>query len=352
MFLFLMLLVNVVLHQQAISVPQEMWKNGGSTEPLHEVAGTPQEISSGDHLCLGSVEHVVGSWKPINVTAKSFPCCGWDGNDYQNLGDVCVDSPFYMHSGGNSCSCDAQDGRFTVNRREKYVWAPQNCKLVPWDAHNFCTILANREVILVGDSTMQQAAATIGNMVKGYGEDPIDPKCSDQISFFHSDTLVNKKYSYFNRGKHWEEYINDFNTTLSAIVVLSAGPHIPTRTNFTEVLMKVEEGIHRIRRSYPGVSFMWKTQPAGHGGCTKYTEPLSQKQDTGQQEYNHGIFGDFDNMAAALFLDKIKAPLLNLDPLFYRADAHPGDDCLHLCIPGPLDLAGILLHHMLVTHQI
>jgi hypothetical protein len=39
---------------------------------------------------------------------------------------------------------------------------------------------------------------------------------------------------------------------------------------------------------------------------------------------------------------------VDLAPLYLRPDAHPGgNDCLHMCVPGPLDLFSILLLAML-----
>ena len=48
-------------------------------------------------------------------------------------------------------------------------------------------------------------------------------------------------------------------------------------------------------------------------------------------------------------------------PLYLRPDSHPGKnswsdarfggDCLHLCIPGPLDIFSILLLHYLIDEE-
>jgi hypothetical protein len=74
----------------------------------------------------------------------------------------------------------------------------------------------------------------------------------------------------------------------------------------------------------------------------------------GRFQYNHGLFQGFDAIASDIFTKVLKQPVLHLEPLYYRADAHPvrDDDCLHYCIPGPLDLAAILLHHMLVIGKL
>jgi hypothetical protein len=75
----------------------------------------------------------------------------------------------------------------------------------------------------------------------------------------------------------------------------------------------------------------------------------------GRYLYNHGLFQEFDSLASRTFTNQLQQPVLHLEPLYYRADAHPGfgsNDCLHYCIPGPLDLAAALLHHMLVTGEL
>jgi GDSL/SGNH-like Acyl-Esterase family found in Pmr5 and Cas1p len=74
----------------------------------------------------------------------------------------------------------------------------------------------------------------------------------------------------------------------------------------------------------------------------------------GPMQYNYADFQSFDAIASDIFKNELQQPVLHLEPLYYRADAHPvrDNDCLHYCIPGPLDLAAQLLHHMLVVGEI
>lgn len=45
--------------------------------------------------------------------------------------------------------------------------------------------------------------------------------------------------------------------------------------------------------------------------------------------------------------------ILDLSPLCYKSDAHPGgNDFLHYCMPGPIDLFPIILLQMLYNDEI
>lgn len=47
--------------------------------------------------------------------------------------------------------------------------------------------------------------------------------------------------------------------------------------------------------------------------------------------------------------------IIDLTPLYLRPDAHvkgKKDDCLHFCMPGPLDLFSIILQQMLYNKEI
>ena len=95
------------------------------------------------------------------------------------------------------CQCDAEQGWLSVNRREKYMWTPDDCDLVPWDAASFCAKLGSRSLLMIGDSTMQQAAATVLSMVIAGGG-----ACSVKLSSSLSDTLIGRSMGHGDRGGH------------------------------------------------------------------------------------------------------------------------------------------------------
>eukprot|EP00953_Heterococcus_sp_UTEX-ZZ885_P001170 1135-Heterococcus_DN1.PRE.11 len=134
---------------------------------IAKVVMSPNCESKDLPLCTGDA-HVQGAWVPSEPTAKAFICCGWDKDDYLNLPQHCgtpsteigckdsktdgcsSDPPYFTHVGGRGCVCDAEQGRFTINRREQYTWVPHDCRLVDWDALNFCMKLGTHNVIFIG----------------------------------------------------------------------------------------------------------------------------------------------------------------------------------------------------------
>jgi hypothetical protein len=186
-------------------------RNSDSDTLMSEIAKlllSPNDTSSELPLCTGDA-HVQGAWVPFEPLTKSFVCCGWHDDDYLNLpedcgipnlrkglrqfiGDGCsAEPPYFTHVGGHACYCDAKQGRFTINRREKYSWKPHDCKLLSWDAHGFCAHLGARAMVFSGDSTMQQTAATVINMLVA-----AKAACAEQLIFKLSDTLTGKTLEY------------------------------------------------------------------------------------------------------------------------------------------------------------
>ena len=121
-------------------------------------------INSPDKYCRVG-QHVEGRWKfRDDIVKKSFVCCGYEAKDFrdESLVDYChteSHNKYYyfgsdnttnldlMHATGNACVCDEfENTRFSVSRREKWVWEPNQCVMREWNATLFCSILGNRKV--------------------------------------------------------------------------------------------------------------------------------------------------------------------------------------------------------------
>lgn len=96
------------------------------------------------------------------------------------------------------------------------MWVPDSCSFDLWDAQKFCTALGNRTVLIVGDSTLQQVAVTLINMIISNSGN-----CADRITFAKSYFLTFKKWG--ERKKNIFEFVEDINPD---IVVFSAGAHL------------------------------------------------------------------------------------------------------------------------------
>ena len=152
------------------------------------------------------------------------------------------------------------------------------------------------------------------------------------------------------------------------IVVLTAGPWFSDLGDMEWGLNYINETLTRWRAEQKTLPRMiWKTQNPGHANCDEFAGPISWYEERlmnlsyVQSEYNWNLFPIFDRMAKEFFAD-MDVEILDMAPLFLRPDAHPGKvgkvhklganqsvkDCLHYCVPGPLDLFATLLYHALL----
>jgi hypothetical protein len=157
-------------------------------------------------LCRLS-EHVNGTWKfSNNSSSKRFFCCSWDDVKYNSFAcpeksERCStirqsdNSKVGMQAGWNSCACDSRFNPLEKSPREMYTWEPSNCNLLAWNAKLFCTLLGNRTILMVGDSTMMQSGATLINMIK-YGEGG----CASNVYLSPSSHLAWRDHQWLGYG--------------------------------------------------------------------------------------------------------------------------------------------------------
>ena len=198
--------------------------------------------------------------------------------------------------------------------------------------------------------------------------------CQEQMSFGASDTMIGVRLGVLNRGESWVAWVGGFkrwaerfdawaNRTRAApplsggrpvIVVLSAGAHVTLLPDFEWMLDII---LDQHQALFPEVKLVWASQPGA--GCGE--SPLEQAPDWAGAEpsYNWHLLPAFDAAARKRFAHPAAVLenrfMLDLAPLALRADAHPGSrgdhpgDCLHSCVPGPLDhlVPRTLLHLLL-----
>ena len=222
---------------------------------------------------------IKGEWVDVGITNgnsnKTFAapvCCGWDDRHYASRPLLCgtldmnVDmkqrhhgrTKFYQLIGGKACTC--QNPPFL----DRYVW--QAPGLPQFDPNRTCHLLGKRRVLMIGDSTMQQTAATLMNALFPIG-------CQTQITFVIGDTLIQEDLGRYNRGQHWITTMNSFQPRRPDIVIVGTGSHILSEANFTRVVQEVVTDMVRFmkqqqqtNRTNPQhrTTFLWKTQqPAG-----------------------------------------------------------------------------------------
>ena len=210
-----------------------------------------------------------------------------------------------------------------------------------------CDLIGKRKVMFIGDSTMEQTASTFMNAVFPSG-------CQEQVVMALADTLVGRPFGHMNRGKAWTSYVEEHNPD---IVVLSVGAHVYSypqveEGSFDIIVDEVITKILEYRTTSPQLQVIWKTlQP---GGCTR------NMADPVVFEHNWGTFRGRDERAIRR-LSLFNVPILDLRMLHNRSDAHISShdnpyadkhDCLHFCIPGPLDVVPVLMQELIATMNI
>jgi len=118
--------------------------------------------------------------------------------------------------------------------------------------------------------------------------------------------------------------------------------------NFTSSAMPIFFFAHN------GMQMVWKTQSPGHVNCFGSDRPTTfhgSEEWSEEDKYNWYLFPAFDKLSIEQS-QLLNIRILDMSPLYSRIDAHAMRDCLHFCVPGPLDLFSVLLLNMLISADI
>ena len=191
-------------------------------------------LCSSSSSSSSSTKEAEGQWH-LNTSfeSKSFVCCGGGNALNKTRGWLDVDAhtdsktcplehslPFNLQSGvtaqcgDDCCSCDRlANTRYSPTLRESWFWRYSSCRLTDWNARNFCNLLRG-PLLMVGDSTMQQAWSTLVSMVKSGGGD-----CQHKIFFGISPFLETSPPPF---SWNVSRFLNEMNVSVDVLVV-SAG---------------------------------------------------------------------------------------------------------------------------------
>jgi hypothetical protein len=308
------------------------------------------QICVDDDVCA---DDIGGEWVlDKNKTFAAPVCCGWDKRHYEANPAQCGkrgmnntwysgNPNYYQQIGGKACTC--------ANFKDKYTWRSSQ-ELPDWEATETCRLLGNRTVLFIGDSSMQQFATILMNSIFPVG-------CQTQLRMALGDTLIHENMGAKNRGRHWLDAVA---LVKPDIVIMTAGAHVRNETKFKMLIDTVTTQIMELRKWDPKVTVVWKTQsPGGCSADITYPKPSGEFFNTSslyEQVYQHAQFFARDVYAIQHF-QKLRIPLLDLRMLYSRSDAHvssqgrPGKDCLHFCVPGPLEVGNVLFQNLLATMQ-
>jgi hypothetical protein len=194
---------------------------------------------------------------------------------------------------------------------------------------------------------MSQTAVTLINMISYNGG-----VCAEKIHHVHSNFLT------------WRDMIktcfldNTMQTALETvkpnITLFTTGAHIQDVGDLDAILFGLRD-LLRTHSTVYNVTLLWKTQNPGHYDCNSRTEPVNKSSDPispGLDKYHWNAHVEFDSYVRNRSKN-FGFGVVDMSPLYLRPDAHPGnEDCLHYCMPGPLDLFSVLLLQMLYNKEI
>jgi len=341
--------VKAAAEEQHIHKGAELSENKKEVASAYKVNKVEHEATGGLPLCKGR-EYVDGSWKLLKEPQpKTFKCCSWDeGPGYwRHDTQKCMGASRRVNTGpagskfisigGHGCMCDAHLDQ--VSEREMHAWTPTKCSLPAFNANSFCDALGRGKIHIFGDSTMQQASATLMNMLIG-GHREEKQHCAPKIQFTLSDYLVADPEKSNERGESVDFSAEKYNAD---IYIVGLGAWIHSSDHYEGTINKVAKMIEK-RQSEPNPPvFVWKTiSGAGCGHINKMSV------DNHDPSYTYDLFPKYDAMAREK-LTPLGVKFVDLSPLYLRGDAHPNNhgDCLHFCAPGPVDIFPRLLHHVL-----
>ena len=135
------------------------------------------------------------------------------------------------------------------------------------------------------------------------------------------------------------------------IVIVNRGAHFKPLASF---LPELRATLARLRALLPSALLIFRSTPPGHLNCSAHDVPLPARQPPEGLPFHWGEFGA-ENEAARREVEAVGGVYLDVEGMTaLRADGHVGRnrkdkvDCLHYCLPGPVDTWTQLLFNMLV----
>ncbi|KAI5065963.1 hypothetical protein GOP47_0018587 [Adiantum capillus-veneris] len=292
----------------------------------------------------------------------------------------------------------------------QWKWKPFDCELPPFNAAHFLDLMRGKKLVFIGDSLarnhMQALQCSLTQV-----EEPLnlysDPKDKEYkwlfpcynftLTNFWSPFLVNYtvehdiyKLNLDVPERVWSSQLAEYDIAIVSTgywyfrksvyhvnnTILGASPRSGLNVTRMEMLSALRivlaNVLKHIRTEYKGITMLrtvtvdhFEHGTWSHGGVCNRTTPFSHHQDGGippipwmNNEINKVQIEEFEK-AMALVSDTSKLKLINVTYSAYlRPDGHPGpyrirqpneppNDCLHWCLPGPIDMWNQLVLHIL-----
>lgn len=272
--------------------------------------------------------------------------------------------------------CEA-DTAFWKNNQSSvwstFVWKPhsEDCELLSFEAIQFCTLLRNQTLLLIGDSLMIEifnsfVQQLIPIPVMVYQEKMPNPVVMQLCDGSDRANLVFLKTSILEPDVI-STVLKDHSPD---IILMNQGAHYVRDDEFMQIINETFRTVLQYKHQHNGrVRILWKTTPPGHPDCWKFDRPVNNVSimnamilDPSLYKFHptarHFYWWEFahQNELVSKSLDNNTDSVEILDGydlLLGRPDRHKARisrrraDCLHHCSPGPFDVFPQLLFHYL-----
>lgn len=322
-----------------------------------------------DSLVRG--EWLLRNTSSMHASEPSFDCCELQEQETDEAGNI-------NSSGSKVCSTamknvvnrgqiphleEERDERKKLRcvpcRADGYYWQPNECDLHIWDGNAFCQALNGRRILFVGDSLTFQLTRTLLQMLEGQ-------ECQPNIFYGRATHLSFDEGKKYNLAGWLESIPAD-------IVILNTGAWLRDDGDMWTVLDALgsitKNHLNRTPKPPNPIKFIWTTFSEGHVGCWRYPEPIKEDftfPTYNVHKYNWELIPKYNELALNYsklmnFTTIDLAPMLRLRPdakVGTRDDhwgfhevAGGGVDCLHFCLPGPLNVFPPILLNMLASES-
>lgn len=317
-----------------------------------------------------------GRWV-YNSTPRHLPW-NWAGDQYASQCDG-------RHSAvpGNAVgeyadilASSGQRGNWKVREELKWVWKSNNsCPLILLNRDDLCRLIgANGNVLVVGDSINHLLQwSLLNNLLKNRSDPQVVTSssscrtcegfevCSDvlggpgkgfKVGFVRNDRISptfavnNDTWKNFLEWP-WLHLLKDWNIKL---LLINKGAHYEADEIYVKSLRQTFSVLQAL---HPDLLVIFRNTPPGHINCTSYNGPISERQEL---QANHGDhlkwhWHEFlrQNGIAKKIVEDAGYVYMDVDAMLSkRPDGHINEkDCLHYCLPGPLDSVVELFYNVL-----
>ncbi|CAM6119418.1 unnamed protein product [Calypogeia fissa] len=286
----------------------------------------------------------------------------------------------YIRSGNESVAYESAEdialrgapGNWSVREVLKWVWQTNSsCPWRPVDRDEFCRKIGSKgNIMVVGDSINHEISWAVMNaLIQNHHTSKYEnldastrfvfepyEMCSDifgegngiNVSFVRNDRLspiVNDTVDTWNNFYEfpWVDILGQLGIKT---LLLNRGAHYEDDMTYTNALHKI---FTILSLHYPHIKVIYRNTPPGHLDCMNFTRPLLEIQHGLPLEYHWDDFNRQNLLAKRIVEDFHYTYMDVYSMLSLRADGHIYEkDCLHYCLPGPLDIVVEHLYNILL----